>query len=350
MAVSTQVVAGLLFAVTEGTSNADTIWMLTTNDPITLNTTTLTFVQKAPSTGTGITSIEGLTAAAQFLDISYSAGPGFSWATSGGDTHVLDVPYASDSSVGIVSTGTQTFYGAKTINRLSTGIPLVVTFSDLNVGNVLQQWRIDEVSTQQVIAEINSHGAFWAYENSFGSPSPTGYNSGYWCELEGVSMVPYGVMQHQSYGGEVCLVIQEYYTAGVNAGASLRMILDPINSTLIVADASTGNTQLAVWQGGSERVGVTGTSGGGDAVHGGLITSLGSGTPITIGNPVSGGTSKYVLFVDGSGNLAQSSDFQWDNTAKTLTLGTSGVLISSLTSTPTLSTNSTIAGPYLKSI
>lgn len=44
---------------------------------------------------------------------------------------------------------------------------------------------------------------------------------------------------------------------------------------------------------------------------------------ITIGNPVSGGTSKSVLFVDGSGNLAQNnSDFQWDDSAKTFILTT----------------------------
>lgn len=39
------VTAGMLVPVTEGTANADTYWLLTTNDPITVGTTDLTFQQ-----------------------------------------------------------------------------------------------------------------------------------------------------------------------------------------------------------------------------------------------------------------------------------------------------------------
>lgn len=39
----TEVYAGVLVTVTEGTTNADTIWMLSTNNPITVGSTTLTF-------------------------------------------------------------------------------------------------------------------------------------------------------------------------------------------------------------------------------------------------------------------------------------------------------------------
>lgn len=42
---SSEVTSGLTVAVAEGTSNADTVWILTTNDPITLNTTALTFAK-----------------------------------------------------------------------------------------------------------------------------------------------------------------------------------------------------------------------------------------------------------------------------------------------------------------
>lgn len=49
----------------------------------------------------------------------------------------------------------------------------------------------------------------------------------------------------------------------------------------------------------------------------------GSTAVCKIGNAVSGGTSKSVLFVDASGNLAQdNADFQWDDSTKTLTLTT----------------------------
>lgn len=42
---SAEVTSGMACAVTEGTANGDTIWVLTTNDTITLNTTALTFAQ-----------------------------------------------------------------------------------------------------------------------------------------------------------------------------------------------------------------------------------------------------------------------------------------------------------------
>jgi hypothetical protein len=42
---STEVTAGMFVSVTEGTANADTFWLLTTNDAITLGSTSLTFAQ-----------------------------------------------------------------------------------------------------------------------------------------------------------------------------------------------------------------------------------------------------------------------------------------------------------------
>lgn len=42
---SAKVTAGMVVPVTEGTVNADSMWLLTTNDPITLNTTALVFAQ-----------------------------------------------------------------------------------------------------------------------------------------------------------------------------------------------------------------------------------------------------------------------------------------------------------------
>lgn len=42
---SAEVTAGMMIPVAEGTSNADTFWLLTTNDPITLGSTALVFAQ-----------------------------------------------------------------------------------------------------------------------------------------------------------------------------------------------------------------------------------------------------------------------------------------------------------------
>jgi hypothetical protein len=41
-----ELLSGMLVTVSEGTVNADSIWMLTTNDPITIGTTALTFKRK----------------------------------------------------------------------------------------------------------------------------------------------------------------------------------------------------------------------------------------------------------------------------------------------------------------
>lgn len=65
--VSSEVTAGLFVFVEEGTSNADSGWVLTTDNPITLDTTALTFTQFS---GAGqITAGAGLTKTGNTLDV-----------------------------------------------------------------------------------------------------------------------------------------------------------------------------------------------------------------------------------------------------------------------------------------
>ncbi len=67
-----EVTAGMYVFVTEGTSNADTGWLLTTNDTITIGTTALTFTQ---FTGAGqIVAGSGLTKTGNTLDIGAGNG------------------------------------------------------------------------------------------------------------------------------------------------------------------------------------------------------------------------------------------------------------------------------------
>lgn len=66
--ISAEVTAGMYVFVSEGTTNADSGWVLTTNDTITLNTTGLTFVQ---FTGAGqITAGNALTKTGNTLDVA----------------------------------------------------------------------------------------------------------------------------------------------------------------------------------------------------------------------------------------------------------------------------------------
>jgi hypothetical protein len=55
---SSEVTAGMVVVSTEGTVNADKLWELTTNDPITLGTTSLTFAQVSGSGGLTMEEIE----------------------------------------------------------------------------------------------------------------------------------------------------------------------------------------------------------------------------------------------------------------------------------------------------
>jgi phage-related tail fiber protein len=58
---SSEVTAGMAATVTEGTVNADRVYVLTTNDPITLGTTALAFVQVGSGGGSTYTAGNGLT-------------------------------------------------------------------------------------------------------------------------------------------------------------------------------------------------------------------------------------------------------------------------------------------------
>lgn len=75
--ISAEVKGGLAVWINEGTVNADTRWVLTTNDAITLGSTALTFVQdfKATSTtaGAGLTASGGVVAVGAGTGISVGA-------------------------------------------------------------------------------------------------------------------------------------------------------------------------------------------------------------------------------------------------------------------------------------
>lgn len=49
-----EVTTGLTVVVSEGTANADSLWILATNDPITVGTTSLTFAKIGPSAAGGL--------------------------------------------------------------------------------------------------------------------------------------------------------------------------------------------------------------------------------------------------------------------------------------------------------
>lgn len=75
---SAEVTAGMVLFVAEGTSNADTSWVLTTNDAITLGTTSLTFAQF----GAGVTDHGALTGLGDDDHTQYALANGQRWTTT----------------------------------------------------------------------------------------------------------------------------------------------------------------------------------------------------------------------------------------------------------------------------
>lgn len=88
--VSAEVTSGMALTVTEGTTQGDTVWVLTTNDPIVLNTTSLAFAQVG---GSGST---------------YTAGSGLS--LSGG-------AFSVNAGTGIIADGTSTRVDPSVVTR-----------------------------------------------------------------------------------------------------------------------------------------------------------------------------------------------------------------------------------------
>ena len=97
--------AGMIVMVTEGTTYADTQWKLTTDDPITIGTTALTFVQNY--------SANSISAGTSNVSVGSSANVTIS---SAGTANVLTI-----SSTGIVVSGTGSVTGNITGGNLLTG-------------------------------------------------------------------------------------------------------------------------------------------------------------------------------------------------------------------------------------
>lgn len=129
---SSEVTAGMFTFVTEGTTNADSGWTLTTDSPIVLGTTALTFVQFS---GAGqITAGAGLTKSGNTLDVG--AGTGIS---------ALADSVAIDQTFSPTWSGLHTFTHASGL-RIENALPFV-EFRETDEVLPLGRWRIWQQST-----------------------------------------------------------------------------------------------------------------------------------------------------------------------------------------------------------
>jgi hypothetical protein len=116
-----EVTGGMFTFVTEGTVNADSGWVLTTNDPIVLGTTALTFAQFS---GAGqITAGAGLTKTGNTLDV----------ASTGGGSLTIGVDSINLTS-GIATAGTYRSVTVDTYGRVTAGTS-PTTFSGYGISD-----------------------------------------------------------------------------------------------------------------------------------------------------------------------------------------------------------------------
>ena len=143
--------AGLIVMVTEGTIYADTQWKLTTNDPIVIGVTPLTFVFNALNVYFTSISAGGnvLTASGNASVVNFAAGSGMSIT---GNTVSNTITFTSTGSGG----GTSISNGTSNVNVVSSGGNVTVGVS--GVGNVVVWAPTGEYVTGVVSASGNVTG------------------------------------------------------------------------------------------------------------------------------------------------------------------------------------------------
>ena len=143
--------AGLIVMVTEGNVYADTQWKLTTNDPIVIGTTPLTFVFNALNVYFTSISAGGnvLTASGNASVVNFAAGSGMSIT---GNTVSNTITFTSTGSGG----GTSISNGTSNVNVVSSGGNVTVGVS--GVGNVVVWAPTGEYVTGVVSASGNVTG------------------------------------------------------------------------------------------------------------------------------------------------------------------------------------------------
>jgi len=135
--------AGMIVMVTEGTTYADTQWKLTTDDPITIGTTTLTFVQNY--------SANSISAGTSNVSVASSSNVTIS---SAGTANVLTV-----SSTGVVVSGTGSVTGNITGGNVLFGSGIVSGTGNVN-GNIITATTLNSTT-------VSASGNITANPSSF---------------------------------------------------------------------------------------------------------------------------------------------------------------------------------------
>lgn len=228
----------------------------------------------------------------------------------------LDQTPASPTTVGYVTTISQRFAGDK---RFESG---TVYLTPLTINYDSDRYLIaGDLSAQP------------SFTGAFGVPPDKANGIAI---VAGAGTTGGGYLDYAAFGVFPFTYYKE--SGGGSSHVALGLLASDVSNPSFAVQEYSG----ALWIGGWATA-------SGLVFKGGLYVSGSVSADITIDTtPVSGGTNNDLLFIK-SGKVGQSADLAFDDTAKKLTLANQGYAITSRTTAPTLSTNSTMA-MYMKAV
>lgn len=289
---SSEVVSGTQFWVTSGTVNGGSSWLLVTADPITLNTTDLSFIQNGGTQN--ITASNGLNKVGNevYVKLTTAANPGSKpgftytagamiWAdsTSTLDQKIITGLVKCNGSSGPAAVGSLT---ANVLPRYSSSDPFLVDSALTDDGSVVTSSRTVRPTASG--KDLGSSSVPWnnAYTTTLSTYAGTG-----------ASKTDHILMRSSGLRWSSGFIDTE---SGSNAGSNWYLYrYDDVGAFL------------------GSAIGITRSTG---------LVTVGASLTVTTNLTVSSFTSGSVIFAGSSGLLSQdNSKFFWDNSTKALGLG-----------------------------
>lgn len=134
-----EVTAGSFTFVTEGTVNGDTGWVITTNDPITVDTTGITWAQF--SGGIGVTGGDGIDVTGTVLSVDLDTNPGLEFNSA-----KLRIDVANTDELSLDASGLNV-----------EGVPNLFKINGVATSSTVNSSNLDELTDSTSTTELHNH-------------------------------------------------------------------------------------------------------------------------------------------------------------------------------------------------